>query len=351
MGKRNSSSGSKPRLRPRQLRSHDLPSSAALHNHIHVYIAEQGSACPPCSTTSSSDPWTIATSSRKTRIRRPVEAIDTYRIFPDLRFSITSGFGGNIARFVILHIVVCEDARQFPHVAGDQSPISILKEPQDFLFVVHTISSPLRRVILSEVAAREANGHAVEESLPVNRSLVASGNSRITPSLLPRTAPWCTSKAPTPRRIDSHAPRARRPAVLAIIALPVATHAQSAASDKPFVVEYYYKTKWGHADEFLKLFKKNHYPVLKKESEMGRIAKVWMDQPRYHTTEDGRWDFRVTIVFKNATVANEAFDEAALQKQMYPDQETFQREEQRRFEILDAHWDLPIKTVDLDAKP
>jgi len=24
---------------------------------------------------------------------------------------------------------------------------------------------------------------------------------------------------------------------------------------------------------------------------------------RYHTTEDGRWDYRVTIVFKNATVA------------------------------------------------
>ena len=69
---------------------------------------------------------------------------------------------------------------------------------------------------------------------------------------------------------------------------------------KPFAVEYYYKTKWGHADEFLQLFKKNHYPLLKKEVEMGRMLKVWMDQPRYHTTEDGRWDYRVTIVFKNA---------------------------------------------------
>jgi len=134
------------------------------------------------------------------------------------------------------------------------------------------------------------------------------------------------------------------------IALPVASRAQSASAtpDRPFVVEYYYKAKWGHADEFLKLFKKNHYPVLKKEMEMGRIAKVWMDQPRYHATEDGRWDFRVTIVFKNATVANEPFDEAALQKQMYPDQETFQREEQRRFEILDGHWDLPVKVVELE---
>jgi hypothetical protein len=134
------------------------------------------------------------------------------------------------------------------------------------------------------------------------------------------------------------------------VTLPVAFQAQSVSAnlDRPFVVEYYYKAKWGHADEFLKLFKKNHYPVLKKEMEMGRIAKVWVDQPRYHATEDGRWDFRVTIVFKNAAVANEPFDEVALQKQMYPDQETFQHEEQRRFEILDGHWDLPIKTVELE---
>src|SRR5580704_14501261 len=102
--------------------------------------------------------------------------------------------------------------------------------------------------------------------------------------------------------------------------------AQSAPG-QPFVVEYYYKAKWGHADEFLRLFKKNHYPLLKKEVEMGRMLKVWMDQPRYHTTEDGRWDYRVTIVFKNATVANEPFDEEALKKQLYPDKETYSKEE------------------------
>jgi hypothetical protein len=134
------------------------------------------------------------------------------------------------------------------------------------------------------------------------------------------------------------------------ISVPMIAQAQS-ASDHPFVVEYYYKTKWGHADEFLQLFKKNHYPLLKKEVEMGRMLKVWMDQPRYHTTEDGRWDYRVTIVFKNAAVANETIDEEPIKKQLWPDQETYLREEQRRFEILDAHWDLPIKAVDLEAKP
>jgi hypothetical protein len=133
-----------------------------------------------------------------------------------------------------------------------------------------------------------------------------------------------------------------------------AQSAQSAAgtdgNGQPFVIEYYYKAKWGHADEFLALFKKNHYPALKKEMELGRMLKVSMTAPRYHTTEDGRWDFRVTIVFKNAAVANDNFDSAALIKQLYPDQETYKKEEQRRFEILDAHWDLPIKAVDLDAR-
>jgi hypothetical protein len=119
---------------------------------------------------------------------------------------------------------------------------------------------------------------------------------------------------------------------------------------QPFAIEYYYKAKWGHAEEFLALFKKNHYPVLKKEIELGRMLKVTMAVPRYHTTEDGRWDYRVTIVFKNAAIANDNFDSGAVIKQLYPDQETYKKEEQRRFEILEAHWDLPVKDLDLDAR-
>lgn len=120
--------------------------------------------------------------------------------------------------------------------------------------------------------------------------------------------------------------------------------------EQPYVVEYYYKAKWGHADEFLALFKKNHFPVLKKEMELGRILKVSMIAPRLHATEDGRWDYRVRIAFKNAAIANDNFDSAALIKQLYPDQETYKKEEQRRFEILDGHWDVPIKDVELEAR-
>src|SRR5205807_8932905 len=100
--------------------------------------------------------------------------------------------------------------------------------------------------------------------------------------------------------------------------------------DQPFVMEYYDKAKWGHAEEFLALYKKNHYPVLKKEIALGRMLKVSMAVPRYHTTEDGRWDYRVTIVFKNAAIANDNLDSAALLQQLYPYQETYKKEEQRR---------------------
>jgi hypothetical protein len=140
--------------------------------------------------------------------------------------------------------------------------------------------------------------------------------------------------------------------VLAGLVIGVRSQARAqGASDKPFVVEYYYKAKWGHADEFITLFKKNHYPVLKKEVEMGRLLRVTAVAPFYHTTEEGRWDYRVTIVYKNATVAHEDDpNRAARLKQLFPDQETYKKEEQRRFEILDAHWDLPLKDVDLEAK-
>ena len=118
--------------------------------------------------------------------------------------------------------------------------------------------------------------------------------------------------------------------------------------DQPFVVEYYYKAKWGYADEFIQLFKKNHYPLLKKQVEAGRMLQVTAVRPRYHTTEEGRWDYRVTIVFKNAAAATDNSGEDALIKQLYPDQQTYRREEQRRFEILIAHWDVPLLPVLLD---
>jgi hypothetical protein len=37
-------------------------------------------------------------------------------------------------------------------------------------------------------------------------------------------------------------------------------------------------------------------------------------------------------------------------RQLFPDQDSYKKEEQHRFEILEAHWDLPIKDFDLDGR-
>jgi hypothetical protein len=142
-------------------------------------------------------------------------------------------------------------------------------------------------------------------------------------------------------------------ALLTLLFCAVATGGAQTATQtqpKPYLVEYYYKVKWGHQEEFLGLFRKNHLPLLKKQIESGRILSVEMVSPRYHMPEEVRWDYRVTIVFKDAARAMEG-DPAELIKQLYPDQATFKREEQRRFEILEAHWDLPIVAMDLEKQP
>jgi hypothetical protein len=115
---------------------------------------------------------------------------------------------------------------------------------------------------------------------------------------------------------------------------------------QPYKVEYYYKCQWGHQQEFLQLFLKNHYPLLQKIQSTGRILSVKIESPSYHTSEELRWDYRVTIVYKNSTVATTAnLDEEAFIKELWPDQETYKREEQRRFEILLGHIDLPITDI------
>jgi hypothetical protein len=54
----------------------------------------------------------------------------------------------------------------------------------------------------------------------------------------------------------------------------------------------------------------------------------------------------VTIRYKNSTVATTKNpDEAGFKKELWPDQEKFAKEEQRRFEILLAHWDLPVTEI------
>jgi len=127
------------------------------------------------------------------------------------------------------------------------------------------------------------------------------------------------------------------------------TLAAQAPNGGPFAIEFYSKVKWGGAEEFWTLFTKNHLPILKREVEQGRILEIKVAAPFDHGTEDGRWDYRVTLVYKDVVAAHsEDPTLPAWLRQRFPDQDRYRKEEQRRFELLLGHWDLPVKPVSLD---
>ena len=110
-----------------------------------------------------------------------------------------------------------------------------------------------------------------------------------------------------------------------------------------YTVDYYYKIKWGYFDEFLQLYKKNHYPILTELKDRGEIINFSAVYPLYHTGESSRWDFRFTIVFKDFEAAHSDEFSKEIIKKLYPDQEKFKTEEQRRFELIVEHMDVPLK--------
>jgi hypothetical protein len=119
-----------------------------------------------------------------------------------------------------------------------------------------------------------------------------------------------------------------------------------AQTSEYFTIENYYKTKWGFADEFISLWKKNHYPLLKKAIEKGDIISVEAEKPKLHSGEDTRWDFKVRIVYKNAQLAFDADLTTPYKKQLFPDTDKLTRDEQHRFELLIAHWDVMVDKID-----
>jgi hypothetical protein len=113
---------------------------------------------------------------------------------------------------------------------------------------------------------------------------------------------------------------------------------------------YFYRVKWGFQDEFVDLFQRNHYPVLKEQIKSGRITAVKTYVPTYHGDGRADWTFAVAITFRDLAAMTGPSGEEEIVRRLYPDLAKFRQEEQRRFEILDAHWDVPLNELDLDAR-
>lgn len=142
-------------------------------------------------------------------------------------------------------------------------------------------------------------------------------------------------------------------AALSLSAAPAVPRAQAPASQAAGRAErtawYFYRVKWGYQEEFVRLFQKNHYPVLREQMKTGRITAVRTFVPTYHGDGRADWTFAVSITFRDVAAMTGPSGEEQIVQRLYPDQATFKKEEQRRFELLDAHWDVPLNELDLSA--
>src|SRR5258705_12537636 len=58
----------------------------------------------------------------------------------------------------------------------------------------------------------------------------------------------------------------------------------------PVTVHYFYRTRWGAHDEFVELFERNHWPVLREQVADGRLLDVKRYTPRFHGDGRADWD-------------------------------------------------------------
>ena len=118
----------------------------------------------------------------------------------------------------------------------------------------------------------------------------------------------------------------------------------------PVMVAYYYRTRWGAHDEWLELFQRNHWPLLRAQRDEGRYTDVRIYTPRFHGDGRADWDVLVTITYRDWT-AIAAHTPPELVTRLFPDQKRFAADERRRFELLEAHWDVVLDDIALPDGP
>jgi hypothetical protein len=127
------------------------------------------------------------------------------------------------------------------------------------------------------------------------------------------------------------------------------TKSVATASVKPETEEWVYRVRYGFKDEWWQIFREYQIAILQRQKQLGYVKDFQIWAPGLHTSEESRWDYRVIIV-RASHDAPPGQSEGEVAKVLFPDQATFRREENRRWELTTNHWDLPIHLVDIDAE-
>jgi hypothetical protein len=148
-----------------------------------------------------------------------------------------------------------------------------------------------------------------------------------------------------------------RVAGMLLICVAIAASATGAESGPggAVTIEYYYKLVPGGMipggpSEWLSLYLKNHHPILQQLRKEGLILSEKLYERRFHA-ESPAWDYKVVMVWRDWAALQEASGrEPEIIRSLYPDKAGHDREEKRRWELTERHWDDVLKEVPLEDR-
>ncbi|MBA3670831.1 MAG: hypothetical protein H0W68_02250 [Gemmatimonadaceae bacterium] len=130
--------------------------------------------------------------------------------------------------------------------------------------------------------------------------------------------------------------------LLCSMAQPLVAQQRNAPVDATFVLEHTYWIKPGESGRFMALFNENKLPLLQEEMAEGRILWMRISEPRLRHGQDS-WDIRLTIAWRNATVAWDDQDPSRFVQKHFPDPAKRIKLEQERESLILKRTDVPVQ--------
>jgi hypothetical protein len=113
----------------------------------------------------------------------------------------------------------------------------------------------------------------------------------------------------------------------------------------------FYKLPPGRQDEWLALYKKSHFPLMKWELENGEIISETVYTRAVHELSPS-WDIAIMIILPPAGQRKKPeLTRAQLMRKIYPDLDEYVKEEKQRWALTLEHWDERWVEVDIEKNP
>ncbi len=142
-------------------------------------------------------------------------------------------------------------------------------------------------------------------------------------------------------------------ALLTALSTPLArAQATIGAGDgKNTVSVDFYKVPSGRQDEWLALYKKYHYPIMKYQKEHGQVISETVYTRAIHQLSPS-WDFAIVIIAPPPEKRPKAeLNRSQLIRKLFPDIDDYVKGEKARWSLTLDHWDESWTEVDIENHP